>query len=340
MVEKTKTFLMGNLTKNYFIVFLPFLIIISLVFVIQLSVLSAKINLSFMELLTIFSYTMPEIFFSTIPLAFIAAVTNTFAKLSEENELIALFALGHSPGKLFRYLLPLTILVVILLLSLSLLMQPLTKQHLDNFKNQKIAEAKLKVLPKKLSQNFGDYHIFIENTEDGYYKNLTLFINDKKGFSQIFLAKKGKIENNGTVFTLKLFNGTGSRYYPEKIESVRYKKLYLYHYPQSCFYHYENISSFWMKAIKDRHRRSLLYYSLFISFSPLLTLGILMALGTFNPRYKRNRSFWIIFFVALGIYIPAAVLQKYPSTVFFLAAITLWAIVSVTLYRKYLLKRF
>ena len=105
-MAKTREFFLDIFFKSFLLVFLPFLLIVSLVFLIQLSILSAKINLNAIDLIKLFIYLIPEIFLYTIPFSLIAAIANSFGKLSEENELTALFALGHRPFRFVRYLLP------------------------------------------------------------------------------------------------------------------------------------------------------------------------------------------------------------------------------------------
>ncbi|NPA50225.1 MAG: LptF/LptG family permease, partial [Epsilonproteobacteria bacterium] len=96
-MAKSKRYILDIFANRFFTYFIPFFIIISMVFIIRLSVLSSKINLTFMELSTLFYYSLPEIFFFTIPLVFIASLITTLSKLSESNEIIALFTLGIRP---------------------------------------------------------------------------------------------------------------------------------------------------------------------------------------------------------------------------------------------------
>ena len=90
----TRGYISLNFTKAFLTIFLPFFLIISLVYLVNISSLTAKIQLSFGELLTLYSYSIPNIIFYTLPLSFIAALANTLSKLSTDNELIALYALG------------------------------------------------------------------------------------------------------------------------------------------------------------------------------------------------------------------------------------------------------
>ena len=209
-MDKTRQFITGNFIRNYLLIFLPFFLIVSLVFIVRISVLSSKISLSGWELVELYSFFLPEIIFFTIPLSFIAAIVNTFTKLSEDNELTAIFALGFRPYKILSFLLPSAILFSAILVVVSIMIYPHMKQKLAIFKQQKLAEATFNIEPKKLSQNFGNFHIFVEEKQkNGEYKGVVLFNNKDGKNYQIFIAKKGKVENNDS----RLFGYEKLRYY-------------------------------------------------------------------------------------------------------------------------------
>ncbi len=128
-------------------IFLPFFLIISLVFLVRIAALTSQIQVSFRELLQLYSYSIPEIFFYTLPLSFIAALANVLIKLSQDNELIALYALGLKSKKILRSLLLLGLLFTLLLASISLLAMPLSKQFYRSFKDEKKNDANSILLP-------------------------------------------------------------------------------------------------------------------------------------------------------------------------------------------------
>ena len=67
-----------------------------------------------------------------------------------------------------------------------------------------------------------------------------------------------------------------------------------------------------------------------MSLSPLLVFGIASAVSIYNPRYQKNWGFFIIFLLALTVYIPAAILQKSGNVYIFAGFIILF--VSVNFY--------
>jgi len=337
---KTKRFIISNFVRNYLLIFLPFFLIVSLVFLVRISVLSSKISLDFYELFQLYSYFLPEIIFFTIPLSFIASVVNTFSKLSEDNELIALFALGVRPSKVLLFLLPSALLLSAILLVVSIMIYPQMKQKLSLFKQQKIAQATLNIEPKKLSQSFGNFHIYVDEKTPKGYKSVVLFNNQKGGNYQLFIAKRGVVENNGTVFVLRLFDGTGESAKKDKMEVLRYRELNLYQYASKGFKGVKSLSQYWAKALIDKGRMGRLLYLIFISISPLLIFAIAASLSIYNPRYQKNIGFLVIFILALLVYVPGVILQKSGNIYIFIAFILIFAILNGWIIKNRLLRRY
>ncbi|NPA27654.1 MAG: LptF/LptG family permease, partial [Epsilonproteobacteria bacterium] len=217
-MAKVKGYLLSNFTKSFLTLFLPFFMVVSIIYVLKISNLSYKTNLDFKDFLTLFIFVLPYIFFATIPLTFLGAVINTLSKLSEENELIAIFALGYSPLKILFYFFGVGVLFSALLIIVTLFILPIADQKMRNFESKKIYEAKLRILPKKLSQSFGKHHIFIEENINGEFKNITMFTNQDKNYLQILFANSGSFEKENKRSYLNLNSGTLYRYKDENFQ--------------------------------------------------------------------------------------------------------------------------
>ena len=340
-MAETRGYILRSFARSYLLVFLPFFLIVSVIFIIQLSALSAQVNLRASELLQLFGYMLPEIFFYTIPFSLIAALANTFTHLSDGNELIALFSLGHRPTAILKALLPTLVLFSLLLLTLSMLLYPQMKQKLYNFKKQKIAEATLNIIPNKLSQNFGNYHVFVEKKDrNGSYEKMVLFTREKNGKYQLILADRGEVTNRNGRFSLRLDHGTGETSDGKKVENVAYRSLTLYQYPKAETAGTVTSLEFWKESSVNRKRKGRLLYLIFVALSPLLTLGFIAILTFYNPRYRRGLSSLTILLVALLVYIPAAVLQKTGSVPFFIILIATLVVLNVILIRRGIAQRF
>jgi lipopolysaccharide export system permease protein len=309
-MDRTKRYILSSFAKTYLLVFIPFMMIVSLVFIIQISVLSSKIDLKASELFEFFGFMIPNIFFYTIPFSLMTALASTFTRLSEESELVAIFALGHTPIKILKYMFPTVLLFAILLLVLSIMLFPQMKQKMNNFKKEKIAQATLNIEPNKLTQKFGDYSVYVRAKGTEGYRDIVLFHKDKKGKYKLLMAKEAKIQNRGGVFTLSLKDGIADTSDERKVENIRYNSLTIYKYPKSEDFSFYSFKEYWAKAKKYKSRRKKLLYLIFVSLSPLFSFGLIMGLSLFNPRYKRNSASMVIFISAVIIYTPAAILER------------------------------
>ncbi len=135
-----------NFTKAFLTIFLPLFFIGSLVSIVQLSSLTKFIQVNFFEMAKLYGYNLPAMLFYTIPVSFLIAVTITLLRLSNENELIALFALGIRSKDVVRKLLFSAILFSILLLVLSIVKMPQAEQQYKVFKTRKITGGKTKYI--------------------------------------------------------------------------------------------------------------------------------------------------------------------------------------------------
>jgi len=333
---KIKQYLLNNFTKSFLTLFIPFFIIISLIYNLKIAKLSAKITLSFYDFATLYLYFLPDIIFATVPLTFIGAIINSLTNLSQTNETTALFSIGYSPKSLIKFFLPIAILFTIFTTITSIFIIPYTTQSLNNFKAQKIYESKLKILPKKLSQNFGNQHIFIQENNNGIFKDVTMFSKQKDGNVQILIAQKGAIKNNNINSSsyLSLDNGILYRYKSDKFTIIDFKNMKLF--SNSKYYSKKiiNTKEFWKKYRKK------FYYYILISLSPLFLLILYISFGIYNPRYSKNLSSVYIFISVLLIYNPAILARKYDSIYIVIATLFIWIVISILIFNKKLLKRY
>jgi lipopolysaccharide export system permease protein len=239
-----------------------------------------------------------------------AALASTFTRLSEENELIALFALGHTPAKILGYVFPTVLLFTTLLMILSIMLFPQMKQKINNFKREKIAQATLNISPNRLSQTFGDYSVYVKSKKDGIYQDMVLFHKDKKGNYKLLLAKEANTTNQNGLFMLQLKDGVADTSDDKKIETIKYDSLTIFKYPKAQNYTFYSYKDYWLKAKTDKSRRKKFLYLIFVSLSPLFTFGLIMGMSFFNPRYQRNSASFVIFVSAVIVYTPAAILER------------------------------
>ncbi len=330
---RVRGFILSHFTKNYLLIFLPFLSILSIIYIIRIAALSSKVSLNGTEVLKLLWFFAPEILFYTIPLSFIAALTATLMKLSEDNELIALFSFGLTPIKLLKVFLLPSILFTTLMLTLSLSSMPKSKLNFKIFEGQKLAEAKLTISPNKLGQKFGEYIIFIGDKKDDRYRDIVLFATDDREKRVIFMAEEGSIESSSSRFALNLYNGSGDTFLSNSIESIDYEQMSIYSYPKNRA-NLGMLQRGWSKIRENKRDMALFIYSIFISISPFLILAIVAAFSIINPRYQRAHIYLVSFAITMAIYATASFLKKQGTPTILLLFCILYISIGVFLFYR------
>ena len=264
------------------------------------------------ELLTLYSYSIPDIVFYTLPISFIAALANVLVKLSQDNELIALYALGLKAKKVLSPLLLMGVLFSLLLLTISFLAMPLSKQLYKEFIHAKKSEAKLNIVAGKLGQKFGEYYIYVKKKEkDGTFDHMVIYNRTKKDEEQFFASQKGKLNNKEGLTSLQLNDGYGYTYTENKLQQAKYKTLEVYDRAKKKDFKFEDIVEHWSKAATDKKRMHRALFFLFVSFIPFLAVYSVASFSMINPRYQSNFSFIVIASTSLALYMIASSLEKW-----------------------------
>ena len=314
-------YISSNFTKSFLTIFLPFFLIISLVYLVKISSLTAQIQITFSELLLLYTYSVPDIIFYTLPISFVAALANVLMRLSTDNELIALYALGLKAKEILISLRLLGFLFSLLLLTISFLGMPLSKQFYSSFKEDKKSEAKLNIVAGKLGQKFGEYYIYVKENVDNEFHNIIIYNRTDKSNEQFFAAMKGKLVKKDKVTSLLLMDGYGYTYTENKLKQAKYKTLQVYDKTRKRNFHFEDVIEFWSAAKTDPKKMHRLLFYMFVSLIPLLSVYLVAAFTMINPRYQKNRSFLVIFGISLFFYLFASVLQKWGN--FYLIALAI-----------------
>lgn len=335
-----KGYISLNFTKAFLTIFLPFFLIISLIYFVRIAAFTAKIQISFGELLLLYSYSIPDIIFYTLPLSFITASANVLIKLSQDNELIALYALGLKAKMVLRSLILLGLLFSILLMTISLLAMPLTKQLYKSFKNEKRAEAKLNIIPGKLGQKFGDFYVYVEEKQGEIFQNIVIYNRTDKTNEQFFAAQTGQLNNRYNAVSLLLNEGYGYTYSEKKLQQAEYKSLEVFDRVYRLDFKFETIINYWSNAASDIKLMQKLLFSIFVSLIPLLSIYIVASFTMINPRYQPNRSFIVIFVTTLFLYVIASSLDKWGNAFSLILSIMLVSILGQWLFNKRVSKYF
>ena len=333
-------YISSNFTKSFLTIFLPFFIIISLVFLVRISALTSKIQIDVGELILLYSYSIPEIIFYTLPLSFVAALANVLINLSLGNELIALYALGLKSKKILRSLLLLGLLFSLLLATISLLAMPLSKQFYKAFKQEKRSEAKLNIVPGELGQKFGNYYMYVKDKTDDTFHDIVIYNRTENTNEQFFSSQTGQINHNENVTSLLLHKGYAYTYADTKLQQAEYETVEVFDNSPKKGFQFKSIISYWSDAQSNKKLMHRMLFFIFISLIPLLSVYLVASFTMINPRYQPNRSFIVIFITTIFFYMIASSLQKWGTPLLLIISVIIVTILGQWLFKKRVAKYF
>jgi len=291
-------------------------------------------------MMQLFSYNLPSILFYTLPISFLVAVVMTLLRLSNDNELMALFALGTKTKLLMYRFFFISTLFSIILLILSLALMPKTKQQFKAFKQIKSTQAQANINPSKLGQKFGNLFVYVKSKDGDTMKDVVIYNKDKEHSDQLFIAKKAKIQNQNSVITLTLNDGSGYTFSKDTLREINYEKMQVFQNLNSEAFTYNNVLEYWLKlSVNPKKKRSILSY-IYISLIPMMALYIVAAFSIINPRYQRNYAYPILALTTIGLYIMATALEKQGTFLILIITILLTYILGLWLFYKYVTKYF
>ncbi len=336
-----RRYLSTHFARSFFTIFLPFFFIIALIYLVKISALTAQIQITFPELLKLFSYSVPDIIFYTIPISFVAALTIVLVKLSTDNELIALYALGFPSKKILSTLFVIAGLFSIFLFVVSFLAMPTSKQLYKSFKQEKRSEAKFNIVPGKLGQKFGNYYIYAKSKDDNdTFRNLVIYNRTEKENEQFLAAKYGKIRKQNGISSLLLNDGYGYTYSNDKLQQARYKSLEVFNTSKHKPFHFEDIVAYWSRAKTETPVMHRMLFFLFISLMPIMGVMLIGAFSLINPRYQTAHPFVLIFSVVLFFYAIASLLEKGGNFIWLGCAIAATFLLGYILFKKRVMRFF
>jgi len=226
-MPELQKYLRDSLSVLFLSVFTPLFAIASVVFLIKLATYTAVIQLTVWEMAKLYFFILPEILFYTFPISFFIAATLTLFKLSNDNEIVVLFALGIHPKLILRtFFTPALFLSIILIFDFFVLF-PHAKVLSKNFISYKTSEAKFNLSASEFGHKFGEWLLYIGKSDpDETYSDVILF--NKKQKEEILIdAKKAEIINDSGILRLKLTKGEGYSYSDEKFTQIDFETMYI-----------------------------------------------------------------------------------------------------------------
>ena len=333
-------YLSKNFTSSFLTIFLPLFFIGSLVFIIKISALTASIQVNFLELIQIFSYHLPEILFYILPVSFLVAVVITLLRLSNDNELMAIFSLGVNANAIVKRFLLIAVLFSLILLLLSLALMPKARQQFKAFQYEKTAQAQVNINPSKLGQKFDNLFIYVKSKEKEIMKDIVIYQKDENNKAQLFIAKEANFKTEKSLITLILKNGSGYTFSEDSLEEIKYKTMKVFKNLSTDAFTYNSIVDYWTGLSKDEHTKRKILYFIFLSLIPIMGLYAISAFSIINPRYNKNYAYHILAVVTIVPYGIATVLDKQGTPLMLLGIFILLIIIGYGIFKRNVLRYF
>jgi len=332
-----KEYIFAQLSLSFFPIFLTLFLITSIISLVKIAALTSVIKINFIELMQLYSYTIPNILFFTLPISFFATSVMTIAKLSSEYELIVITSFGLKPTKILQILFPITFVVSLLTLVLSLGLIPKAEFLNNKMLNQKAKEANFNIKASEFGQKFGDWLIYIKKDDKRTYQDIKLFNASSDG-TQFILAKSATVSNINGNLNLVLKDGK-SLLYKSNINQIDFKTMHISDtIAASKMGTFTNSFAYWKNINKNKTLAKHFTFSILVSIFPLVSMFFILVFGYYNPRYENNKStvFSIIFIVLY--YTISNYFAKYLllNTLYFMPIV--WILFSYLAYYKFVKK--
>jgi len=335
-MPELQKYLRNSLSVLFLSIFLPLFAIASVVFLIKLATYTAVIQLTVWEMAKLYFFILPEILFYTSPISFFIAATLTLFKLSNDNEIVVLFALGIHPKFILKtFFTPALFLSIILIFDFFVLF-PHAKVLSKNFISYKSSEAKFNLSASEFGHKFGEWLLYIgKNNPDGTYADVILF--NKKQKEEILIdAKKAQIINDSGILRLKLTNGEGYSYSKEKFTQIDFETMFINDTMKTSLKTYKTALEYWQD--KDKHKK--LITNILLTLFPIISLFLVASIGIVHVRHQKGKVY-LYLFVGLLVYDTLAIgLQSILSFYTIPALIITWLIATYTIYKKTIVAKF
>lgn len=307
---KLKQYLYSQLAITFFPIFFGLYFITSVVFLVKIASLTSIITINFLELFQLYSYVIPQIVFYTMPISFFISLVITLSKLASEYELTVITSFGLNPLKVMKIFLPLTLLLSIALVVVSVGLIPKTKFLTKQFLDVKKKEANFNIKASEFGQKFGDWLIYIQDKDDKTYNQIKLF-KTQYDKDQFIISDSAVLKNDKGDLTFKLDEGKAFFIDEKEINQINFKSMLINDsIANSRMGQFTTTIDYWNNKIKKGEDIDDFTFFILTSMFPLLSLFLVVSFGYFNPRYEKNRAVMYSIMAAVIYYIVAKSLGK------------------------------
>lgn len=337
---RLRQYIITNLSLLFFSVFLSLLSIASIIFMIKLAKYTAVIKLDVLDLWKLYTFVLPELLFYTLPVTFFVTAVLTLSRLSTDNEMIVLFALGIKPRYILRTLFrPAAILSIVLIFDF-LVVIPHAKLLSKNFVKYKAAEAKFNLSASEFGHNFNNWLLYIgKDNKNGTYGDVILFTKDKK--EEIIVgAKDAEVFTKDGVFSLRLQNGQGYSYDHDTLTQIDFETMNINNMLQENYTVYRSTVDFWLHPDNRKTNIKDFIVGILSSLFPLFTLFTVLSIGIVHVRHQKGHVYSALAASVLIFY--GVMFGLLPYLQFYLIPLLVfgWLLVSIPIYKRTVSSRF
>ena len=321
-------------------IFMPLFAIASVIFLINLATYTAVIQLDIWEMTKLYLFVLPEIFFYTLPVSFFVAATLTLFKLSNDNEIVVVFALGIPPSFFIKTLFKPAFLLSVLLTFNFLILFPHATVLSSNFVSYKKTEAKFNLAASEFGNSFGDWLLYLgKKNEDGSYAKVFLF-NKKKKEEILIAAKKAELINDSGILRLKLTDGEGYSYSKEEFTQINFKNMLINDTMKTSLKTYKAPLDYWISSDRADAKRHMLITDTLLSLFPIISLFLVASIGIVHARHQKTSVYLLLFGGIVLFYgLTLGLQDKLMYNTIPVIALS-WLIITYGLYRKNIVSRF
>lgn len=301
-MNRLKKYLFKTYSSTFFPIFSVLFIITSVVFIIKIARLTSVIQIDVVELLIMYSFTLPKILFYILPICIFISLVLTISKLSSEYELMVINSFGLNPLKIVKLFIPHIIVVTILLLIISMVLVP--KSNLLNlqFIEDKKAQAQFNISPSEFGQKFGDWFIYVndKNVEQNSYEDIVLF-KTTENKTNFIIAQNAKPSSNQQANISLILNQGNALNIEKNIQQVNFNTMIINNSIKEVkvLDTFDDLIFYWKKIYTNSSYKEDFIFNILYSIFILISAFMIITIGFFNPRYEKNRS--TIFGIVLSI---------------------------------------
>lgn len=340
-MDKLRSYILSNFSILFFSIFLPLFAIASVIFMIKLATYTAVIKLTIAEMGKLYLFVLPELLFYTLPISFVVAAALTLYRLSNDNEMVVVFSLGISPSFIAKTLAKPALLLSILLFVDFLLVTPYIKIISSNFVDQKKAEAKFNLTASEFGHHFGDWMLFINNsnTQLHTFEDVVLF-NKNLNDEILITAKNAELINGEGVLKLRLREGESYSYNDKLLKQMVFKTAYINDMLRAEATIYRDPIDYWTNnELRERKDQRLVTNSL-LSLFPFISIFLVVALGIVHARHQKRWIYLWLFVSIIAFYTSATIIQQWIGFHTIWAVTLLWVVITYLFYDRLVGRRF